>query len=558
MKILLAYPYFLEKRIHEEDVRVPPIGLYYVAAALREAGHAVTLANLHDHKERPDDIRRLLSEEKPRVLGLSILHANRWGGIEIARIARGLDSSVTVAAGGAGASFLWQLLLERFEEIDYAVLGEGEHTFVELVRHLETGDRKRAETVAGVAFRRNGKAVCNAPAAVETDLDRLPDPARYYTFQHVVSSRGCPSNCRFCGSPRLWHRRVRYHSPEYFVKQIERLHAGGVHFFYVSDDTFTLKPDRVVEICRRIVEQGLQVTWAAISRLDRINEEMLGWMRRAGCIQISYGVEHGTPEIRKRLGKHFSDEQIEAAFSLTTHFGIMPRAYFIYGCPGETNRTIDQTIDLIRRIRPLSAIFYILDLFPGTALYEEFKQRRGAADDIWMERIEDILYFETDPALSRDQVLSYGRRLRHGFYRELPRFAEAVELIDDPLFAPLHADFLSRLGLTFTHGEYAGIEEIPNKEKTAERLFCRALDYHPDHRAYLGLAILAQRRRDFAGSIQILEEGIAHFPQSEELLTCLGIDHMNLGDFRAALACFDRFEGNGRVDGYVAECRRRL
>ncbi|MGD8368825.1 MAG: cobalamin-dependent protein [Desulfobacterales bacterium] len=558
MRILLVYPYFLEKRIHEEDIRVPPIGLFNVAAVLQEAGHRVTVADLHDKKDRPDDIRRLLSSEQPEVVGLSILHANRWGGIEIARLAREVVPTATVVVGGAGATFLWELLLNRFEEIDYAVLGEGEQAFAELAACLAAGDRKGAAGIAGVAFRKNGRAKCNPPAPPVEDLDALPDPARHYTFQHVVSSRGCPSNCRFCGSPRIWHRRVRFHSPGYFAGQIERLARKGVGFFYVSDDTFTLKPGRVIEICRRIVDKQLAVNWAAISRVDRVNEEMLGWMRRAGCIQISYGVEHGSPKIRERLGKHLDDAQIEAAFSMTTRYGMMARAYFIYGCPGETDRTVGETIDLIGRIRPLSAIFYILDLFPGTELYEEYKKREGVTDEIWLERIEDILYFETDPSLSREQILSFGKKLRTSFYRGLPRFADSVELIEDPAFYPLHADFLSRLGLTFTHGEYAGIEEIPDKEKTAQKLFRRALDYHPDHRAYMGLGILAQRRGEFAESARILEEGIGHFPKSEALLTCLGIDHMNLGDFRSALACFAPFEGNGRVDGYIAQCRRRL
>jgi radical SAM superfamily enzyme YgiQ (UPF0313 family) len=374
----------------------------------------------------------------------------------------------------------------------------------------------------------------------------------------VVSSRGCPGSCRFCGSPALWNRQVRFHSPACFVRQIERLARRGIGFFYVSDDTFTLRPHRVIEICRRIIDAALPVTWAAISRVDRIDEEMLGWMRRAGCIQISYGVEHGSEKIRKQLGKRFTDDQVEAAFSMTTRCGIMARAYFIYGCPGESDRTVAKTVELIERIRPLSAIFYILDLFPGTALYEEYKQREGITDEIWLDRIEDILYFETDPALSKEKILAFGKRLRSRFYQALPRFARAVELIDDPGFYPLHADFLSRLGLTFTHGEYAGIDDIPEKKKTAEELFRKALSFHPDHRAFLGLGMLTQQQRDFAGSMRILEEGIGHFPKSEELLTCLGIDHMNLGDFRSALDCFAPFEGNGRVDGYIAECRRRL
>lgn len=558
MKILLIYPYCLEERIHEEDVRVPPIGMYNVAAALLEKGHEVALANFHDQKEKTEDIRRNIAGQKPDLVGISILNANRFGGIEIARIAKQIDPRTPVVFGGVGATFLWQLLLRHFPEIDYVVVGEGEHAFADLVRHLEKGEEKEAAALPGIACRHNTRVICNPQPSPVEDLDTLPDPSRYFTFSHLVSSRGCPGNCRFCGSPKFWNRQVRFHSPTYFVDQIERLRRKGVDFFYVSDDTFTLKPRRVIEICRRMLERGLKTSWAAISRVDRVDEEMLLWMRKAGCIQISYGVEHGSEKIRRKLGKHFTEQQIRRAFSLTTGYGIMARAYFIYGCPGETERTVDQTIGLIRKIRPLSAIFYLLALFPGTALYEDYCKHRGTGDEIWLENTEDILYFETDPKLNRQKVLSFGKRLRSTFYRELPGFARSVELVKDPELAPLHADFLSRLGLTFTHGDYAAIEEVPEKAQTAEALFQRALDYHPDHRAYLGLGILAQRRRDFAGSIRVLSEGVEHFPKSEALHTCMGIDYMNLGDFRKALDCFKPFAGSAPVDGYIEECRKRL
>ena len=110
---------------------------------------------------------------------------------------------------------------------------------------------------------------------------------------------------------------------------------------------------------------GLQVTWQAISKVSAVNADMLYWMRKAGCIQISYGIESGAPQIRKRFRKDINETQIQRAFDLTTAHGIMARAYFIYGAPGGNLGNHCQTLDLIRRIKPLSVIFYILDIFPG-------------------------------------------------------------------------------------------------------------------------------------------------------------------------------------------------
>ena len=428
MKILLIYPYFLEARLNTEEIAAVPIGLYYIAAVLKESGYDADILNLYDAGDNPEQIRTALIESAPDIIGFSIFHANRWGGIEIARIAKEINPHVKVILGGPGPTFLWELLLNNFKEIDYAVLGEGEYTFLNLVETLK--DHGDINKVAGIAFRRNGVPVKTEGRALIRDLDALPNPAKYFTFQHVSSSRGCPGNCTFCGSRRFWGKKVRFHSTKYFVDQLELLYRSGVTFFFFSDDTFTLKKGRVLEICKEIIARRLPITWFAISRVDYISDEILYWMRMAGCVQISYGVESGSEKIRGLLNKHIDTEEIKRAFELTNKYGILARAYFIYGCPGENQETIRETLDLIKEIRPLSIIFYILDIFPGTPLYDDFIKRTGATDDIWLERIEDVLYFETDPDLSKELVLEFGEKLRSSYYKMLPAFAEDIKLID--------------------------------------------------------------------------------------------------------------------------------
>ncbi|MBE9541602.1 MAG: B12-binding domain-containing radical SAM protein, partial [Proteobacteria bacterium] len=103
--------------------------------------------------------------------------------------------------------------------------------------------------------------------------------------------------------------------------------------------------------------------------------------------------------------------------------------------------------------KPLSIIFYILDIFPGTALYSDLKKRSKITDDIWLKQIEDIMFFETDPNLSQEMILAFGERLRMDYYEHLPGFVDGIELIDKEEFYEMHADFLSRLAMTFTHGD---------------------------------------------------------------------------------------------------------
>ena len=514
------------------------------------------MANWYDAGGRLDWIKRQLKQIAPDLIGLSILNANRWGGIEIARAAKEIFPDIPVIFGGPGATFLWRHLLQHFSCIDFIILGEGEESFIELVQALES--ERDPSALPGLALRKQGQAVKTRDRGFIEDLDSLSDPAQFFTFQHVISSRGCPWNCTFCGSPSIWKRRVRFHSPDYFVSQLKRLKKKGANFFFVSDDTFTLKKDRVIEICQEIIAQKLDITWQAISRVNHVDQEVLTWMRRAGCTQISYGIESGSAKIRKRLNKDLPAAKIRQAFRETASAGMLPRAYFIYGSPGETDKTVGQTIALMDEIGPLAAIFYIMDIFPGTALYEDFKKRTRATDDIWLKRIEDIMYFETDPRMSREKILEWGRRLRGHFYRRLPDYVRGIRLMEDESMRHLHADFLSRLAMTFAFGEYAAQDEIPGRIELAMELFQKSLEYAPDHRAFLGLAIMEQKQGRHRRALEVTAEGLDHFPDSEELSTCMAVSLMNLGNFKKALEILLRFDNSVRCLQYALQCAQAL
>ena len=553
---MLIYPHFMDDRTQETDISALPIGLYSVAATLTAAGLEVEILNAWQLGKDIEKMTALLKERKPQIIGFSILQGNRWGAIDMARLAKSIDPGVTVVMGGVGAATLWHHLLSNFPQIDYCVTGEGELTFLRLAERLQPGTPPFIGDIPGLAFNKNGEVIHTGPAEPIPDLDTLADPARYYTFQHMALTRGCPENCTFCGSPSLWGRRARSHSAGYFVGQLECLAQKGVRFFYVSDDTFTLDRNRVMAVCEGIIEKRLPISWAAISRVDRVDEMVLSSMRRAGCIQISYGVESGSEKIRKRFNKRLNEEAVKRAFSLTLSFGILPRAYFIYGSPGESDETIQETKALMDAIKPLGAIFYILKLFPGTVLYGEYLAQTGQTNDIWLERREDIAYFETDPALSKDQVLSWGKALRNHFYTRLPQYVKAAELVEDPMFRPLHADFYSRLGMTFHKGEYAAIDAIPDKERVAVFCYEKALRYHDHPRAYLGLGMLRQQARDFDAALKILEKGLRLFPGDLQLNLCMGIGFMNLGQFKAALPYLKRAETLPGTAHFIAQCER--
>ncbi|VEN72864.1 B12-binding domain-containing radical SAM protein [Candidatus Desulfarcum epimagneticum] len=555
MNILLIYPDFPDKRISGEDILAPPMGLYYIGALLKERGHEVRVLNLNGEKPSREALKEKFRALRPDMMGFSVVHANRWGAIDAAALAREALPHVRIVFGGPGASFLWRFLLSRFSFIDFAVVGEGERAFSELVRRLQENRPESASDIPGVAGRRNGEIVYGGEAPFIDDLDSLPSPAAHFTFRHLALSRGCPENCAFCASPKLWRRKTRFHSAAYFVDMLKTLREKGETFFYVSDDNFTLKKNLAIEVCEKIVDQGLDISWAAISRADRVDGEILDWMKKAGCVQISYGIESGCDRIRKKLNKNLRKSHVEKAFAMTLERGIMARAYFIYGSPGESRASIEDSVDLMKKIKPLGMIAYMLALFPGTALYDDFARNIPDPDDMWMARAEDLLYFETDPGLSRESVVSFGKRLRSAFYENLPGFVRDVSL-SKRLSPEARADFYSRLAMTFSHGDYSQIREIPQKQETARKLYEKALSLAPDHRACLGLGAMLQQKREFKGSIEALQKGAAHYPASEPIHLCLGISLMNEGRFHEAAACFEKFPHSPQAASYLEECRR--
>lgn len=555
MKILLVNPACLDTRISDEDAVSVPMGLYSVGACLKERGLDVVLVNLAESANPMDDLGNILGRLQPDMVGFSVLNATRFSAMDGARLVKERNPSAAVVFGGAGASFLADHLLTVCPELDYCVIGEGEITCLELVSHLEQPDSGLPLSISGLAFRVNGQIHHTPSRELIQDLDLLPHPGRWFDCRHVSLSRGCPGRCRFCGSPDFWGRsRVRFHSPRWFVEHVEMLSRRGITHFFVSDDTFTMDRDRVMAVCQRLTEKKLKITWAAISRVDFIDLDLVVAMRKAGCIQISFGVESGSETIRKTLGKPVKQERIVRAFDMTVQAGILPRAYFIYGSPGETRETILQSVDLLWKLKPLAAVFYVLVVFPGTGLYTGLRDKDLLSDDVWKNQVEDIPWFELDPDLDFETVAEFGQTLRDAFYTRLHSFVDSIDLLDDPELYPLHADFLSRLAMTFSHGEYARREEVQNPDGIAEALYRRALAFYKDPRAFLGLAMLLQKQRAFDQAVPLLEEGLGYFPAAKELHLCLAVSLMNLGQFDRALSSLEPFRNDPYVQPYVQAC----
>ncbi|WP_457553785.1 radical SAM protein [Desulfobacula sp.] len=559
-KILLVNPSCLDERLFGEDAGIVPIGLYYIGSQLIENGYDTKIVNLADNnKNSVSEFQKIIKNEMPDIIGFSVINPNRWNAMACARAARQILPHVVIVFGGPAPTFLFEHLMAACPDIDFIVTGEGEITFLELVSELDKKTIESFEHIKGLVIKKGDAFFKTAPRSPVTELDSLIHPSKYFVYQHLSMSRGCPGKCTFCGSPKFWgNSMVRYHSPEWFADEIQSLVKKGITHFFISDDTFTMDKPGVIEFCNHIIRRNLDITWNAISRVDAIDEDILFAMRKAGCIQLSFGVESGSEKIRKTLGKPIKQEKITAAFSLTVSHGILARAYFIYGSPGETDQTIQESINLLNTIKPLGAIFYLLMIFPGTHLYQSVKDKGLLTDNVWHQKIEDLPWFEVDETLDFKKVKAFGDKLRSEFYNNLDTFAQKLNLVDIKELYPFHADFLSRLAMTFSLGEYAGNPRIKNQEKIARILYDRALSYAPDPKAFLGLAMLLQKERAFNKAITLLEKGLNHLPGNKDLNICMGVCLMNTGQFKTALLFFEKFSEFPGISQYINICHQNI
>jgi radical SAM superfamily enzyme YgiQ (UPF0313 family) len=377
MKILLAYISGVPTR-HDPYISLLPTGVCSLHAFLRNAGYNTVLANLSAWSTT--EIKQQLSDLKPDIIGISQWTHNRHASMELARLVRNEVPDSTIVMGGAHATFSCSDILRKGSPVDCVVLGEGEETLLEIVRSCEKDLEWRE--VHGIAYYDDREIVYTSPRAPLQNLDQLPYTSRFLEHsigvdiplqsEFIITTRGCPSACYFCSSPRFWERKVRFRSPENIVNEIELIQSKyGLIYFSLRDDTFTADRTRTIEFCRLLLERRLYVLWNCQSRVSTLDEELLVWMKRAGCECIQLGVESGSQRILTQLGKTITSAQVEKAAGLIRKVGINLSIYLITDVPGETEDDVRQTIELVRRIRPNDGYVSPLAFFPGTRLFEE-------------------------------------------------------------------------------------------------------------------------------------------------------------------------------------------
>lgn len=390
MKVLLINPPYNE--VYSEIKRVegvnPPIGLAYLAAYLRANNIEVEILDAHALQIGLKEL-----ETKPvdyDVIGVSSMTPSLDSSLKVLRIVKKINPLCKTVMGGPHISAVPIETMNCHPEIDFAVIGEGERTILELVRAIQ--NEEVPINVNGIAYKKNGKIKLTPTRDFIENIDELPFPAydllpidKYYQHLHHASlgknvpikpfmilctTRGCPYNCSFCASEVIWHRRVRFRSAANVLSEIDILiNEYNIRVLDIGDENFLLNKKRLNELLDGLIERNYDIHFKCMSRVDHVNMEILQKLKRAGCYLIRYGVESGNQEMLNRMHKDISIDQIKRAFVLTKKAGISSSASFIIGHWGETKQSVRDTIELAKKINPILANFFIAIPLPGTELY---------------------------------------------------------------------------------------------------------------------------------------------------------------------------------------------
>ncbi len=420
---------------------VPPLGLAYLAAVLRLKKHKVQIidANVLNYTDEELINKFVFS---PDIIGMSVNILTYKAALRSVKAVKLKYPEVLAVLGGPHASTLAEHILRENPFIDFVVKGEGEETFPALATVLD--NQEALDKVKGIVYRNNGSIRTNEERPLIQDLNCLPMPAydllpslsfyktrsRKSPVGYILTSRGCPARCTYCYrsfgdkwrefSPRKVVEEIVYLKETYDVKQID-----------IMDDNFTFNIDRASQILDMIIEKDLKIMFNLQIgiRVDRVNEELLAKMKKAGVFKMGFGVESGDEAILKKIKKGIRLSKAEALVKTARKLGIITHGYFMIGFPFDTYESINRTIDFAVKLNPHYASFSLFTPLPGTELYDYLYERDQLIEDI-RNGIDHGLFSSKlifkGENLSQEEVVHYFKSAWTRFYKRPSKIWEVM------------------------------------------------------------------------------------------------------------------------------------
>jgi radical SAM superfamily enzyme YgiQ (UPF0313 family) len=383
-----------------EKINMPtlPLGLASVATTTRKAGHDVAMADLMVEKDMRSVLKEAIEGFRPEIIGISVRNIDdqnmenpRFLLDPVKEIVSGCQSlsEATIVLGGAGYSIFPESALS-FLGADMGIQGEGEVVFPDLIERLERG--ASLSGLPGLYLPGHGLQ-CKRMFAKNLDTLLLPDTnllslpsQKEELWMPVQTRRGCPLNCSYCSTGTIEGRVLRRHSPEAIVQWIARWREAGVHQFYFVDNTFNLPPSHAKEICRKLIDHGLNTRWWSILYPKHVDKELVGLMARAGCEQVSMGFESGSERILKNMNKRFTLKEVRQISEMLSEHGIRRMGFLLLGSPGETRGSVEESLVFADSLK-----LDTLKITTGVRIYPHTSLAKKAIEDGVISSHDDLL-----------------------------------------------------------------------------------------------------------------------------------------------------------------------
>ena len=388
--LLINPPMTLAERYGKEMQRFgavsEPLGIAYIAGYLESRDIPVRVIDAQAIAMGIDDIVKNIIDHGDEIIGITVLTPAFSVVSALCKRIKKAFGGCTIVLGGAHCSSLPERTLEEIPEADIVCIGEGEICMAEI---SESIDHEGLNQIKGICYRDDHKIIKTEVRPAVRNLDLIPPPARHLLPMDkyhltasrvsktafcptIIVARGCPFSCTYCS--RTFGKTFRSHSVDRIISEINSLietyHVDQVN---IEADTLTVSKKFIRSLCTALIEQKIseKISWTCESRIDTVDEEILRLMKRAGCWQISYGVETGTQRLLDLINKSITIQRVEEVFALTKQIGITIRGFFMLGLPTETRADSLATIAFAKKLDPFWAQFTITVPYPGTKMFED-------------------------------------------------------------------------------------------------------------------------------------------------------------------------------------------
>jgi radical SAM superfamily enzyme YgiQ (UPF0313 family) len=452
-----------------ENMVWPQVSLAQLAALLAPT-YKVKIVDANAERMGWKEFEALLDRYRPRYYLTQVTAPTLQNDMYGAFLARA-RGALTIAFGTHVTPVPLETL-RTYPALDFCLVGEPDLTLRDLLDHLEgkTGERPaqiqtlfekhdphyepsisengklNMHGIKGLAWRRGGEVVLNAPRPFIASLDDLPIPLHELLplqkyreplikgpFTFIVTSRGCPAGCKFCIKHVSYQHSTRVRSPELIMEELWQLKKLGINNVHMYADLFTVNRAQVMELCERMIQEKINMRWMCNSRVDFVDEEMLTLMGKAGCWMISWGLESGNEQVLKNAHKGITLDKVQRALRWSRKAGIMNWGNFIIGLPGETETSIRETIDFSKKLPLDIALFHVAAPYPGTPFFFEVVKNGWFRPGTRWEQVDMDKGTVLDyPDLPAERLLYWQKRaFREWAFRPRPIFTYLKMLISD-------------------------------------------------------------------------------------------------------------------------------